>query len=306
MILRTFCFLAFAATTWAQANIHMKDGRVVPAKQLRREKDTIIATVEIPAQQQGGQPTKGDFGFPLAEIATLQFAKPAVLDLAPTLIAQGKAEQALEQLQPVLRYYEGFRDAPGSWWIDAVPLHIQALLALRRDAEASEEAAKFSRMASDPENQKLSRIFTGVALTRKGSHQASLSFYDEGSRNTRRLDMLGLIAVNKGDTLVALGDELKKKGEVEKAMTRYEEALLSYLRIPALYPSQTMYMPQALLGSARAYLGIEDFGRARDALRQLREGFPSTAEAKEVDALTQTIEKLEKQIEDPAVNKPSA
>jgi hypothetical protein len=149
MIIRTLLFLALTAGAYAQGQIHLKDGRVIPTKQMRRDKDTIIATVEIPAQP--GQPTKtGDFGFPLTDVATLQFGKPAALDTAPELIATGKAEEALVQLQPIVKYFEGFRDAPGSWWVDAVPLQIQALLALRRDKDAAEEAAKFSRLASDP------------------------------------------------------------------------------------------------------------------------------------------------------------
>src|SRR5690606_20296513 len=135
-------------------------GRVVKPTQMRRDRDTIIATLELPPKEQGGQPTKGDFGLPLTDIARLVFPKPGALDSAPGKIAAGKAEEALQDLTAVLKYYEGFRDAPGSWWVDAVPLEIQALLALRRDKEAAEEAAKFSRLASDPENQKLSRIFT--------------------------------------------------------------------------------------------------------------------------------------------------
>jgi hypothetical protein len=121
--------------------------------------------------------------------------------------------------------------------------------------------------------------------------------------------MLGLISVNKGDSLVAVGDALKKKGEVEQALVRYEQALLSYLRIPALYPSQKMYMPQVTIGSARAYLGFEDFKRARNAVKELKEKFATTPEAKEADALSARIDEREKQLADPkekALEQPSA
>jgi tetratricopeptide (TPR) repeat protein len=309
MIIRALLFFALTAGAYAQGQIHLKDGRVIPTKQMRRDKDTIIATVEIPAQQQGQQPTRGDFGFPLTDIATLQFGKPAALDAAPALIAAGKPDETLEQLQPIVRYFEGFRDAPGSWWVDAVPLQIQALLALRRDKDAAEEAAKFSRLASDSENQKLSRIFNAVALTRKGEHEGALRLYAEGGKVTKRLDMLGLIAVNKGDSLVALGDGWKVKGELEKANVRYEEALLSYLRVPALYPSQRMYLPQALLGTARAYLGFEDFTRARATIKELKENFGATTEAKEAEKVAELVDEREKQLADPQQNnseKPSA
>jgi hypothetical protein len=58
----------------------------------------------------------------------------------------------------------------------------------------------------------LSRIFNAVALTRKGEHDGALRLYADSNRTTKRLDMLGLIAVNKGDSLVALGDGWKAKG----------------------------------------------------------------------------------------------
>lgn len=310
MITRAFVILIATATcAFAQLEVHLKDGRVVKPTQMRRDRDTIIATLELPSKEPGGALTKGDFGLPLTDIAKLVFPKPGALDAAPAMIASGKAEAALQELSAVLKYYEGFRDAPGSWWVDAVPLEIQALLALRRDKEAVEEAAKFSRLASDPENQKLSRIFNAVALTRKGEHEGAIRLYNDSAKVTKRLDMLGLIAVNKGDSLVVLGDELKKKGDLDKASVRYEEALLSYLRVPALYPSQKMYLPQALLGSAKAYLGFEDFTRARTAIKELKENFGETLEAKEADAVAEMVDKREKQLADPQqkdVEKPAA
>ena len=302
MIARAFVVLLLAVTSafaQQQPEVHLKDGRVVRALQMRRERDTIIATIEIPSKEQPGALTKGDFGLPLTDIAKLVFPKPAALDTVPAMIAAGKSEEALGELAPILKYYEGFRDAPGSWWVDAVPLQIQALLALRRDKDAVEEAAKFSRLVGDPENMKLTRIFNAVALTRKGDHETAVRLYGDLAKQTKRLDMLGLIAVNKGDSLVFLGDELKKKGEVEKAAVRYEEALLSYLRVPALYPSQKMYLPQALLGSAKAYLGFEDFARARTSIKELKENFGETLEAKDADAVSELVDKREKQLADP-------
>lgn len=283
--------LALTAGALAQGNIHLKDGRVLAAKQLRRDKDTIIATLEIPAKDPGGNPTTGDFGFSLKDIFRLEFGKPVALETAPNLIAEGKAEEALSQIDPVVKYFGGFRDAPGSWWVDAVPLQIEALLALRRDKEAGDLADSFGRLASDPEVQKFSKAFTAVARTRKGDHLGSLGLYEEASRATKRPDILGLIAVNKGESLLALGEELRVKGEAEAAMVRYEEALLSFLRIPALYPGQRMYLPQAIFGAAQAYVGNQDFDRARTSIKELKENFAATPEAKATDALSEKLEK---------------
>jgi tetratricopeptide (TPR) repeat protein len=283
--------LALVAGTSAQTNLHLKDGRILAAKQMRREKDTIIATLEIPPKEPGGVATKGDFGFPLTDIFRLEFPKPSALDTAPDLIAAGKAEEALGQIEASLKYYAGFRDAPGSWWVELVPLQVEALLALRRDKEAGDVAEQFSRLSTDPEVKKFMKAFTAVVLTRKGEHQAALPLYDEAALATERTDILGLIAVNKGESLLALGDALVAKGEIEKAAVRYEEALLSFLRIPALYRTQRMFMPPATYGAAQAYLGMRDFDRARVAVKELSTSYAATPEAKATAELSQKIEK---------------
>ncbi len=307
-----FSFLATLATAADpqpgpnDPRLELADGRVLYPKQMRREKDTIIATLETPPASSApvGTPVqRADVGFALKDIFRLVFPKPDVLNTAPGLIASGKAEAALAQLDPILKYYTGFRDAPGSWWVDAVPLQIQALLALKRDKEAVDIAESFARLASDEEIKKLSLAFTAVARTRKGEHESALSLYDEAAKATKRIDILGLIAVNRGDSLVAIGDVLKAKGELGKSAVRYEEALLSYLRIPALYPGQRMYLPQATYGAARAYLGIEDFDRAMVSIKELRDNFAATAEAKLTDELEARVKKRREQLADP--NKPA-
>lgn len=300
MIIRILVFIALASPVFADTDIQLKDGRIIPAKALRRERDQIIATIEIPSKTPGEKPTTGDFGFPLTEIFTLAFERPAALETAPDLISAGKAQEALEQLEPVIKYYNGFRDAPGSWWTDVVPLQVQALLALRKDDEAIAVAQQFSRLAMDPAIKRYTKAFTAVSLTRKGQHEEALALYDDAAKSTARREVLGLIAVNRGESMLAIGNALKEKGELDKASVRFEEALLSFMRIPALYPSQRMYLPQATFGAANAYFGFDDFGRAKAAIKDLKQNFPETPEAKAADALAEKVEKREKQLADPA------
>lgn len=279
--------------------LELADGRILYPKAMRRERDNIIATLETPPAQPGGTPGRGDFGFALKDIYTLYFPKPAVIDKGPEMISGGRAAQALTLIETELKFYAGLRDAPGSWWDELVPLQIQALLALRKEKEAGEAAATFAQLASSDENKLISQAFTAVSKTRKGEHEASLKMYDAAYKATKRQDILGLIAVNKGDSLVALGDALKAKGEVEAAAKRYEGALLSYLRIPALYPSQRQYLPQSTIGAARAYFGMDDFDRALTAIKELREGFPGTPEAEATNELEAKVKKRREQLADP-------
>lgn len=112
--MKTTLLLLMLAVTGFRApaqNIILKDGKVIASKGLRREGETILATIDIPGA--AGQPARtGEIGYQVSQILKLDFPEPAQLRAAPDLIAQGKGAEALAQLEPVLKYYEGFRDAP--------------------------------------------------------------------------------------------------------------------------------------------------------------------------------------------------
>jgi tetratricopeptide (TPR) repeat protein len=295
--------LNLAQQSFAQSadpgRIFMKDGRVLTPVRMQRSGDDILAT--FPRQQKAADGTVTNIpgsemqvGIKLGEIAKLDFAKPTIIDAAPKALAEGKAEALLKALQPEVDRFAGFRDAPGSWWVDLVPMQIQALLSLKRDKEAQEAADTFARQAADPENQRLTKAFAGVARTRKGEHKAALALYAEAMQTVRRHDIMGMIAVNRGDSLLAIADALKAENKTAEAVVEYEQALLSYTRVAALYPSQRGYLPQATLGAAKAHFGLDDFERAKAAIKELKTDFASTPEAAQTDELLTKVEKREK------------
>lgn len=278
--------------------IFMKDGRVLTPIRMQRSGDDIMAT--FPRQQKAADGTISNIpgsemqvGIKLAEIAKLDFLKPAIIDAAPKAIAEGKAEALLKALEPEVGRFAGFRDAPGSWWVDLVPMQIQALLTLKKDKEAQDAADTFARQASDPENQRLTKAFAAVARTRKGEHKAALTLYAEAMQSVRRHDIMGMISVNRGDSLLAIADALKAENKSQEAIEQYEQALLSYTRVAALYPSQRGYLPQATLGAAKAHLGLDDFERAKLAIKELKTDFASTPEAASADETLAKVIKRE-------------
>ncbi len=311
-MIRTLIIVIVALTSVAFADkppgpdairIELNDGKIIYPKSMRRDGDIIRATITIPPAQPGGPVTEGEFGWSVKDVFRLFFPKPAVLDTVPDMIAAGRAEEALKQLDPVIKYFGGFRDAPGSWWPDLVPLQIQSLLVLKREKEAADIADQYGHLGSTDDFKQFTKAFTAVARTRKGEHANALYAYADAIRSTKRPDILGLIAVNKGDSLLALADELKAKHENDKAEVRYEEALLSYMRIAALYPAQRMYLAQATLGAARAYFGFDDFDRALTSIKELRENFAGTPEANATNELEQKIIKRKEQLADPDADK---
>lgn len=307
LIIATF---ALASVAFAQKppspdamRIELKDGKIIYPKSMRREGDVIRAVIVIPPAQPGAPATEGEFGWSVKDIFKLFFPKPAVLDTVPDMLAANRPEEAMKALDPVIKFYGGFRDAPGSWWPELVPLQIQCLLALKRDKEASDIAEQYGRLGTTEDFKQFTKAFSAVARTRKGEHESAVYAYAEAIRSTKRPDVLGLIAVNKGDSLLALADDLKLKHENEKAEVRYEEALLSYMRITALYPSQRMFQAQATLGAARAYFGFDDFDRALLTIKELRENFAGSPEANATNELEQKIQKRKEQLADPDADK---
>ena len=75
---RIFLLLLCAAlAAHADTNIIKKDGTTQVAKGLRREKDNIIATIELPVAKPGDAVQTGDVGIPLTQIQKIEFGEPA-------------------------------------------------------------------------------------------------------------------------------------------------------------------------------------------------------------------------------------
>jgi tetratricopeptide (TPR) repeat protein len=276
--------LAFACAASAQ-NIVMKDGKIIATKGLRRQGDTIIATVELPGGEAGKPAKTGDLGYPLAQIARLDFPEPPQLRTAPDLIAQGKGAAALAQLDPVVKFYESFRDAPGSWWATAALLKVQALASLGRDSEAQPLAEQIARASSDPETLRGANVQIAAGLVRKGNLGRALELVEPAIKDSREPATRAPAFVVKGECLLA-----KKQ---------WEDAVLAFLQVPVFYPGEKALLPPALLGRGRAHFGMDDLPTAKTVLEELRSTYPDSAEAKQAGAEIEKIARREKALAAP-------
>ena len=59
----------------------------------------------------------------------------------------------------------------------------------------------------------------------------------------------------------------------------YDGAVLAYLHVPVFYEDEKLWMPPALLGSARAFRGLADLERAKKSLNDLTAQYPKSAQA---------------------------
>lgn len=269
-------------------NIILKDGRTIVTKSIRRQGDNIMATVEIPTSSASSAPSRpqlGEIGYPVSSIEKLDFPEPTQLRNVPDLILQGKAAEALRQIEPVVRYYEGFRDAPGSWWDEAALLKVQALLAMGNEKEADPLIELIARFVTRPETVRAAQALKAAAMTRNGSHAEALKIYETLTKEAMRHWTLATVAVNKGRSHLAL--------------KQYEPALLSFLQIPVFYPDEKIFVPQAMLGSAQAYFALEDLPRAKETLKELIQEYPSSPQAKDAADEQEKIARREKALEEP-------
>ena len=262
-------------------NLVMKDGKVIVAKALRRQGDTILATVELP----GGEKQTGELGYPLAKIERLDFPEPPQLKTSQDLIAQGKGAEALAQLEPVVKYYEGFRDAPGSWWAPSALRKVQALASLGREPEATPLAEQIARIATDPETVRAANVQIAAGLVRRGNHARALELIQPALQESRA-------AATRAPAFVIKGECLLVKKE-------WEDAVLAFLQVPVFYPGEKVLLPQALLGRGRAHFGMDDLAAAKATLEELLKTYPATAEAKLAEAELEKITRREKALADP-------
>lgn len=264
--------IAMAAGSAEGQNIILKDGKVIATKGLRRQGDTIMATIEIPPPATAEKPAQvqtGEVGYAIAQIAKLDFPEPQQLRTVPDLIVAGRAAEALALIEPIVRFYESFRDAPGSWWSEAAMLKVEALQSTGNYKDSEPLIDSVSRIATDPETLRGAKVFIAAGLTRRGDHKRAVELFEQVMKDTTKPLTLATASVNKGQSHLAL--------------KQYEPALLAFLQIPVFFPNQKLLLPQALLGSAKAYFGLEDLPRAKATLDELLKDYgasPQGAEAK--------------------------
>lgn len=290
----TIILLLLGAALVARADINVvkKDGTTQVTKALRRERDNIIATIEIAPSKPGDPVRMGDVGIPITQIKTIEFGEPAALKTAPELLIKGKSDEALAQIDQALKYYAAFRDAPGSWWADLMVMKMNALVSLGREKEADGMAESMSGQSADPESKRAAKVLLAAAAVRKGDAKGASETLDAIIKEATKSDVLASAAIYKGQSSLALKD--------------WENALLSFLQVPVLYPEQKALAPASMLGVARAHFGLEDFEAAKKMLKELMKTFKGTPEAAAGKAEMELIAKREKALFDPTAPKEPA
>lgn len=256
---------ALAPVAVRAQNIYMKDGQIIQAKGLRRsDTTTVLASIQTAAGQQG------EVGYPVANIDHIDFPEPAQLKLAGDLLSNGKTDDALRQLGPIVAYYSPFRDIKGNFWTPLVLLQLDAFTKLGRTRDADALISEISRagITLSPETLRAVKIQQAAGSEKAGDHRKALDTLDP---------------IVKDTTLPpdALSEAWLTVGQAQLAMRNYKDAVLAFLHIPVYTPDKAALMPPALLGSAIAYVGLDDGQRAQNVLKELIAAYPNAPEATE-------------------------
>ena len=164
-----------------------------------------------------------------------------------------------------MKYYEPFRDLPGNWWAQAALLEVSALSGMQLDKAAETLGEKIRKNVTDPETARAAQLQLVPGLVRNEDYDKALQLCDAVIKESTEARGPGRGVGEKGDTFLA--------------QRQWDDAVLAYLHVPVFYADEKLWMPPALLGSARAFRGLGDLERAKRSFNDLTAKFPKSAQA---------------------------
>lgn len=269
LVLVLVLLLVLVRPTFAQS-ISLKSGQTIETKGVRRSGDMVMTKVQVGA-------SSGEVGYQTSAIAKIAFPEPSQLKTAVTFLSQGQPEKALADIEPIVKYYETFRDIPGNWWAPAALLKVSALSGLQLDKEAERLGDEIRKSVTDPETARSAQLQLVTGLVRRGAYEKAQQLCDAVIKESAKAEVLAEAWVHKGDVLLA--------------QRQWADAVLAYFHVPVFYESEKLWMPHALLGSARAFRGLEDLEEAKRSLKDLTAGYPKSAQAEIARAELQKLPK---------------
>ena len=148
---------------------------------------------------------------------------------------------------------------------------------MQLDKEAEALGEEIRRNATDPETARAAQLQLVPGLVRNEKFDQALQLCDNVIKDSAKP--------------VVLAEAWVRKGDVFLAQRQWDSALLAYLHIPVFYPEEKLSMPPALLGSARAFRGLDDLERAKKSLADLTTEFPKSPQAEMAQAELKKLRK---------------
>ena len=222
-------------------NIILKTGQTIETKGIRRSGDMMMIKVQVGA-------SSGEVGYHASTIAKIAFPEPPQLKTTAIFLVQAQPEKALADIEPIVRYYEMFRDIPGNWWAPAALLKVSALSGMQLDKEAERLGDEIRKNVIDPETARAAQLQLVGGLVRRDEYDKALQLCDTVIKESRKAEVLAEAWVHKGDVFLA--------------QRQWDDAALAYLHVTVFYEDAKFWMPRALLGSAPRFPRSGKLGRS--------------------------------------------
>lgn len=251
-------------------SILLKSGQTIETKGVRRSGDMVMGKVQV-------GPSSGEVGYQASTISKINFPDPPQLKTAAAFLSQGEPAKALADIEPVVKYYRPFRDVPGNFWAPAALLKVSALAGMKLDTQAEALGDEIRKSVTDPETARAAQLQLVPGLVRQDSFEKAIQLCDSVIKESAQADVLAEAWVRKGEALLA--------------QRQWDTAVLAFLHVPVFYEDEKRWMPPALLGSARAFRGLEDMDRAKRSLNDLTAGYPKSVQAEIARAELQKMPK---------------
>ena len=252
-------------------NILLKSGQTIETKGVRRSGDMVMGKVQVGA-------SSGEVGYQASTIAKIDFPEPPQLKTTEAFLAQGESEEGPRRYWPgreILRTLSA--TCPGNWWAQAALLKVSALGGMQLDREAEALGEEIRKSATDPETARAAQLQLVPGLVRTENFEKAIQLCDAVIKDSTKPEVLAEAWVRRAMRFSPNGSGTAPSSLICMCRSFIED--------------EKRWMPQALLGSARAFRGLEDLERAKKSLNDLTAEYPKSAQAEMARAELQKLPK---------------
>ncbi len=261
MFRRTTYFVALLVmVTAAQVRaqyIVLKDGNRIAAADLKVADGKITRNITL------SNGVKAQASLALSDILLMEWSNPKEMIDARSLMAAGKAKEAVAVLQQGKDFFHQFKGVNGNPYTELVFAQVEAL------EQAGEFDAIYKIMPevnsiSWGDDKKIALRIIKLNMERRTSTDQEKILAEAESLRDQTDD-----TSVRAKLSMTIGDIYYKK-------ERWSEAFDSYLRVPVFYGSQTSVVPQAELGAARCLLKMERYKDAAAMFERISASYPGS------------------------------
>lgn len=232
-----------AAVTGTAARYELADGTLLEAGVVTLRSGMLIHSVEVDDGAGLVERTHR-----LEDVVRLHWPEPEALGEARRCLEQGDRHGGLSVLKPLLEQFRPFARLPGSWWVAAARLRLQALDPEAEPAELARAARELAAFTDDPEAVGEARLALTELEIRAGRSRLAQTMLDS------------VLAGSVPAPVRARAWLLR--GDIAFAERRFEEAIEAYLRIPVFHSAYAELVPAALLAAENAFRAYGDEAQA--------------------------------------------